>query len=778
MNLRYKLFLGVGILFLLAFVGSFFLETNITQSKLYRAKKNLREDIFQLNEQKRQHIEKFLAITIAENQAEVTALLQNTAEYKQLLANYTPTQSSVLGGTWLSAASTLVANKWIDFLQNTDEGHLSSMVIPDVKAMVSAHHVHIDKNVIWVTLEHSEPLIGVRFYIDLSKEFTPLLSILPGTNPSLFILFSPESICSFLEEWKGDHPSFMENFFTYLNDAALYVQKIPTDPEERTKWITEAIAKIPPPEVPYESVRCIPDMDKNLMEELNQLLTKNDELYMTWRIVSLLARGPFSEGAPKGIARFPYGYTIGEGFLTKDIFFPEPLFNDVGYYLDNKPTGGCWHPANSIAVINPPGRNQVFLGNTLQTKYEDRTGYLTIARNADHNLLELALSLHETSFLVHDGKVISAFTEDGQKILTPPELPVGEMLERKNGFLEWKGQTYFYLHMIPMPSLDLHFFIIDLESKEFAFVNQLDEGAKRLIASLSFDMRVAALVSLVVVLIMLHGLSKRITKPITQLARAAQTVGEGHLEEVTLPAPSGGKHDEVTILCEAFAEMVQGLKEKEKVKAVLDKVVSEDIAHEILKGHVHLGGEEKNVTVLFGDIRGFTEMTSKMAAAEVVELLNTCMTKISTVVDDNGGVIDKYVGDEVMALFGAPIERPDSALKAVESAVQMMAVLDAWNVERRARGLHIVALGIGIHTGVMLAGNMGAENRLNYTVLGRNVNLASRLCSSALGGEILISRPTYEAPGVKEKIDVEPMPPARFKGFDETFEVFRVKGLK
>ena len=154
------------------------------------------------------------------------------------------------------------------------------------------------------------------------------------------------------------------------------------------------------------------------------------------------------------------------------------------------------------------------------------------------------------------------------------------------------------------------------------------------------------------------------------------------------------------------------------------------------------------------------------------------MTRISQLVDEHHGVIDKFVGDEVMALYGAPVEREDSAYQAVASAIGMIDSLRAWNQERTQQNLTPIEMGIGIHTGPVLAGNMGAENRLNYTVLGANVNLSSRLCSTAKPMEILISEITYEHPLIKEKINVEAMDAIELKGFTELVKIYRVIGFK
>jgi adenylate cyclase len=289
-------------------------------------------------------------------------------------------------------------------------------------------------------------------------------------------------------------------------------------------------------------------------------------------------------------------------------------------------------------------------------------------------------------------------------------------------------------------------------------------------------MHIAGLIGLLIAILMLHHVSRRITKPIIQLANATGDVVEGRLDQIKLILPPLKHNDEVAVLCHSFEEMVKGLQEKEKVKGVLNKVVSREIAQEILKGSIHLGGEEKIVTVLFADIRGFTQLTQNMKPNDVVELLNSCMTKISQVVDKNGGVIDKYVGDEAMALFGAPIFCNDAALKAIRSAIEMVDALQQWNKTRVSHSRPVIEIGIGIHTGAMLVGNMGAENRLNYTVIGSNVNLAARLCSAAGKMEILISKDTLAEPFVKDSIKYEEIPLNTFKGFDQPITVYRVLG--
>jgi adenylate cyclase len=156
-------------------------------------------------------------------------------------------------------------------------------------------------------------------------------------------------------------------------------------------------------------------------------------------------------------------------------------------------------------------------------------------------------------------------------------------------------------------------------------------------------------------------------------------------------------------------------------------VVSKEVAMELLKNQVELGGVERRVSILFADIRGFTNIAESMAPAVLVQMLNNYFSRMSPVIDKEGGVIDKYIGDAIMAIFGAPVEFPDDALRAVRAGTAMLAELQPFNTERMMLGLLPVNIGIGINCGTVVAGNIGSESRLNYTIIGDEVNLASRL---------------------------------------------------
>lgn len=272
-------------------------------------------------------------------------------------------------------------------------------------------------------------------------------------------------------------------------------------------------------------------------------------------------------------------------------------------------------------------------------------------------------------------------------------------------------------------------------------------------------------------LILGSALSRNLTRPVRALVAATDRVADGdYTAEVSIDSV-----DEIGTLAGAFNEMTKGLQAREQYRSVLNKVVSKDIAEELMKGAVKLGGENRDVTVLFADIRGFTPLTEGMEPQEVIGLLNELMEHLATAVDAEEGVVDKFIGDEVMAVFGAPVAQADHALRAVSAALRMRAGIAELNARRQAAGSRPVGVGIGIATGEAVAGNMGSRDRLNYTVLGATVNLAARLTSAAKAGEILISETTRSDAGVA--CQSTPRGEVTLKGFSTPMDVFEVEGI-
>ncbi len=188
-----------------------------------------------------------------------------------------------------------------------------------------------------------------------------------------------------------------------------------------------------------------------------------------------------------------------------------------------------------------------------------------------------------------------------------------------------------------------------------------------------------------------------------------------------------------------------------------------------------LGGEEKEVTILFCDIRRFTALAEQMPATEVVKLLNTFFSRMIQVVHRHGGTVDKLMGDSVMALFGVPTPTASDPLQAIRCALVMHQALAELNRERSRLNLPPIEMGIGINSGSVVAGNIGSIDRMDYTVIGDNVNIAARLQGIAAAGETLVSDATFAK--VASQVSATPLQPAQLKGRQHQVAIYRIDCL-
>jgi adenylate cyclase len=216
-------------------------------------------------------------------------------------------------------------------------------------------------------------------------------------------------------------------------------------------------------------------------------------------------------------------------------------------------------------------------------------------------------------------------------------------------------------------------------------------------------------------------------------------------------------------------------REKERVQAALHRAVSKEIAEEMLSGDISAEGELREVTVLYADVRGFTALSETIPAQEVISLLNEYLSAMVPIITANDGVIDKFVGDEIFAVFGAPVEHRDGAFAAVKAALGMKERLTVLDGEWAAEGKPKIEIGIGINTGAVVAGTLGTKTRSNYTVIGEAVNAGSRLCTRAEPGQIIIGPTTYLR--TKNRVKVNPLEPVTVKGVSFPLNIFEVTGL-
>jgi class 3 adenylate cyclase len=271
---------------------------------------------------------------------------------------------------------------------------------------------------------------------------------------------------------------------------------------------------------------------------------------------------------------------------------------------------------------------------------------------------------------------------------------------------------------------------------------------------------VALIGALIIGLFLSQGLSVHLR----ELVRATGEIGRGNLS-VRVRVRS---RDEIGELAASFNSMAEGLAQKERYRTVLNQVADEKIAKQLVSGEITLGGEVRQASVLFCDIRGFTALTENMPPAEVIEMLNEHMTALAKIVKQHNGVLDKFVGDLLMAIFGAPVSHDSDVLDTAHCALGLLRERERLNQTSR----HKLRMGIGLATGRVVAGGMGSVERFHYTVLGERVNLASRLCDVAGPSEILIDQTTFDL--LDGRLLAEPMSPVTLKGFAAPVPVWKL----
>jgi adenylate cyclase len=221
-------------------------------------------------------------------------------------------------------------------------------------------------------------------------------------------------------------------------------------------------------------------------------------------------------------------------------------------------------------------------------------------------------------------------------------------------------------------------------------------------------------------------------------------------------------------------------REKRRIRGMFRKYVSSDVVDKLIQDPsiLRLGGEKRELTVLFSDIRGFTTIAERLTPEDLLNQLNEYLSAMTAVVLRNGGMLDKYVGDAIMAVFGAPLELENHALAACKTALEMMEELSSLQGVWERQSKSILDIGIGINTGEMIIGNVGSTNRMDYTVIGDNVNLASRLegANKALGTHVIISRSTFE--GAKGHITVRGLGEIRIKGKENPVPIYELVEMK
>src|SRR5262245_24871817 len=297
------------------------------------------------------------------------------------------------------------------------------------------------------------------------------------------------------------------------------------------------------------------------------------------------------------------------------------------------------------------------------------------------------------------------------------------------------------------------------------FTEQIDRQAMRAALLAALALAVAAGLGI--------ALSRWISRPLRALGGVARRISRGDLDVEIVPDSS----DEIGTLAQTLAEMVKGLRDRDFIRDVLGRYVSQELAEQCLRDRdaIRLGGELRTVSILMTDLRGFSALSERLGPEAMIGLLNRYLARMVPIILEHHGTINEFIGDAILALFGAPVERPDDAARAVRCAWCMQQAMVAFNAESRAAGLPELTMGVGLHTGRVVAGNIGSADRVKYGVVGPAVNIAGRIESLTVGPQILLSHKMRKRVG-----DLARVGPGRevdMKGMGERFLVYELQGV-
>jgi class 3 adenylate cyclase len=466
-------------------------------------------------------------------------------------------------------------------------------------------------------------------------------------------------------------------------------------------------------------------------------------------------------------------------------------FDKNGKLIEAATQGNVADPVNLVAVAYArEGKN--FISDAYESpafnKYilyiavpiHDAKSAVIGVLTARYDLQEEMVSLINTTRFDGDGYAVIA--EDGGKILAHPDRKrINEDISSYPAFQHglagetgWvaarnkAGQTRLMGYRpIDSPAT--------VNPKSWVLMTEIDNAkAMAPIRALELRFLLGTIVLTMLCVLIAHRVSSSIKKPLGELGQFVRKVQNGELSaRVTAVGP-----DEIGQLGKAMNDMVQGLEERDRVKEVFGRYVATQVSDKILKGEINLGGESRRCTILFSDIRNFTEMSEQMAPAQVVSFLNDYFSEMVEAVFEQRGVLDKFIGDGMMAVFGSMEEMPDHPRRAVLAALRMKALVAKINGDRSMQGKPPIGIGIGIHTDDVIVGNIGSRKRLEYTVVGDGVNTTSRVESlnKEFGTTILITETTYEA--VKDEFECRHMPEAKIRGKSKALAFYEVVSMK
>ncbi len=284
-----------------------------------------------------------------------------------------------------------------------------------------------------------------------------------------------------------------------------------------------------------------------------------------------------------------------------------------------------------------------------------------------------------------------------------------------------------------------------------------------------------AAAGLVLLLIAAVLVSRSISRPLRTMAAEAARVSEGDLE---IDLSGIRSKDEVGQLAVAFTRMVEGLKDRDRIKDTFGRYLTQEVVKRLLdsKDGLKLGGESREISIMMSDLRGFTALTSTMSPEQVIKFLNRYLGKMVEIILEHGGIVDEIIGDGILAFFGAPEHLENHPELAVACALKMQIAMRDINTLNEADGLPHLEMGIAVNTGEVVVGNIGSEKRAKYGAVGSQVNFTGRAESFTVGGQLLVSKKTYER--LSDKLDIRKPLKVEMKGVRGEVTLYDVRGIK
>ncbi|NDE63892.1 MAG: adenylate/guanylate cyclase domain-containing protein [Chlamydiae bacterium] len=832
MRLRVKILSSVSMVCLIGFATYIILQQVTISRKLGVAETKVQEEIIQQNEEKRLSLERYLRSVLSDSQVRTNMFLMKINQYRYVRDQFVPSPEMYEKGTWFEAGSTLLLDPWLDFIQVENEDKITSLyALEPPYASGFWHFTGAPGIEIFAKYDSKGNVVGP--YIGVPVWMGPLVDYSEFKNPDLknqpeqtsfWLLFNPQDILK-LFETKLDittlsnpiHPLqisvWVKNDEAYQAICETMVANIKTvhqnlltpqakelynilNSPQATSWLQQKLeplkGQIKQGETVYEKLEKI---SQSSLDNQDIVPVKYEEMSRRWDLMRFLwefsaiylsgvfGNDPNAPQAPDGFARIQGDNPKGLGFIWVDVAPDTPfkLFDPTGISggFDNdleKLNGG-------IGIIYNPNDPRIFIGNRLQLNYLDpttnknRSGGIMAGIDASKFLQKVAIATQESTFLVVGDKVLRAYKPDGsveRQIMLTPDI-ISRMKKYPHGVTQDAlGNEYIFFRIQPYQDMDMELFVFKLKSNEIDILQNLARDIKNLLRSLTLEMYVFGMILSIAIIALLYYLLSSVLKPIITLADTVEKVGRGKEENINFEGSLEDQPDELRALYSNFDAMLKRMKDGERSKNVLNKFLAPEIAEKILSDESSLHGKQVLATVFFFDFRKFTELTEAMPADQMIQMLNSYFNEIVLILKRNHGIIDKFQGDAILAVWGVPDENPQGPLYSVRAALEIQKRIKELNEIRKKESKTTMEAGIGIHYAKVTEGIMGSSDHSEFTVIGSAVNIASRVCDEASGGEIWITTNVYDQ--VVGQVVVECVGEHKFEGISQPYTLYKVTG--